>query len=85
MSESKNIPHVTTTPKPFGVNVEWKWPEGQMWFSSLELQYLREDGRLEKERIFWPMTSLMISGLKAGERLQVRLRPVAFDGSARDW
>ncbi|NKI03766.1 DUF1983 domain-containing protein [Salmonella enterica] len=85
MSESKNIPHVTTTPKPFGVNVEWKWPEGQMWFSSLELQYLRDDGRLEKERIFWPMTSLMISGLKAGERLQVRLRPVAFDGSARDW
>ncbi|EDW0701086.1 DUF1983 domain-containing protein [Salmonella enterica subsp. enterica] len=85
MSEPKNIPHVTTTPKPFGVNVEWKWPEGQMWFSSLELQYLREDGRLEKERIFWPMTSLMISGLKAGERLQVRLRPVAFDGSARDW
>lgn len=85
MSEPKSIPHVTTTPKPFGLNVEWKWPEGQMWFSSLELQYLREDGRLEKERIFWPMTSLMISGLKAGERLQVRLRPVAFDGSARDW
>ncbi|MBD4541452.1 hypothetical protein GUG61_06355, partial [Xanthomonas citri pv. citri] len=25
------------------------------------------------------------SGLKAGERLQVRLRPIAEDGSARDW
>ncbi|EFH4790387.1 DUF1983 domain-containing protein [Escherichia coli] len=38
-----------------------------------------------KERIFWPATVCLISGLKAGERLQVRLRPIAEDGSARDW
>ncbi|ENE2000371.1 TPA: DUF1983 domain-containing protein [Enterobacter hormaechei subsp. xiangfangensis] len=38
-----------------------------------------------KECIYWPITSHLISGLKAGERLQVRLRPIAEDGSARDW
>ncbi len=85
MSESLSIPRVTTTPKPFGVNVEWKWPESQMWFLSLELQYLREDGRFEKKRIYWPTASHLISGLKSGERLQVRLRPVAVDGTAREW
>ncbi|HHA1264485.1 TPA: DUF1983 domain-containing protein [Enterobacter kobei] len=56
-----------------------------MWFLSLELQYLREDGRFEKKRIYWPTTSHLISGLKAGERLQIRLRQIALDGSARDW
>ncbi|EPM0082209.1 phage tail tip fiber protein [Enterobacter cloacae complex sp. SHL022] len=82
MSEPSIVPYVKTTPKPFGVDVEWKWPGG---CAVLELQYLHEDGRLMKERIFWPATVCLISGLKAGERLQVRLRPIAEDGSARDW
>lgn len=64
------------------MDVEWKWPGG---CAVLELQCLHEDGRLMKERIFWPATVCLISGLKAGERLQVRLRPIAEDGSARDW
>ena len=85
MSDSLSIPHVTTTPKPFGVNVEWKWPDLSFWGSRFELQYLLADGRLLKEVINWPVTEFMISGLKAGERLQVRLRPVAADGSVRDW
>lgn len=82
MSEPSSIPHVTTTAKPFGVSVEWKWPGG---CAVLELQYLHEDGRLVKELIRWPSTGYLISGLKAGERLQVRLRPVAADGPTRDW
>lgn len=82
MSEPSIVPYVKTTPKPFGVDVEWKWPGG---CAVLELQCLHEDGRLMKERIFWPATVCLISGLKAGERLQVRLRPIAEDGSARDW
>lgn len=82
MSEPSIVPYVKTTPKPFGVDVEWKWPGG---CAELELQCLHEDGRLMKERIFWPATVCLISGLKAGERLQVRLRPIAEDGSARDW
>ncbi|MFH2164255.1 DUF1983 domain-containing protein, partial [Enterobacter hormaechei] len=85
MSEPLSIPHVTTTPKPFGVTVEWKWPDGSHQLSQLELQYLCDDGRIMKECIYWPITSHLISGLKAGERLQVRLRPIAEDGSARDW
>ena len=56
MSESSNIPNVKTTPKPFGVQIEWKWPDGCFWFSSLELQYLFDDGRLGKETISWPVT-----------------------------
>ncbi|MGI1283251.1 phage tail tip fiber protein [Enterobacter kobei] len=82
MSEPSIVHYVKTTPKPFGVDVEWKWPGG---CAVLELQCLHEDGRLMKERIFWPATVCLISGLKAGERLQVRLRPIAEDGSARDW
>lgn len=85
MSKYANIPQVTTLPKPFGVTVKWKWPDGSHWFSGLELQCLFEDGRFEKERICWPVTEKLISGLKASERVQVRLRPVAADGSARDW
>ncbi|WP_221903799.1 phage tail tip fiber protein [Enterobacter hormaechei] len=82
MSEPSVVPYVKTTPKPFGVNVEWKWPVSCLW---LELQYLHEDGRLVKELIHWPAINYLISGLKAGERLQLRLRPIAEDGSARDW
>ncbi|WP_318387699.1 DUF1983 domain-containing protein [Enterobacter sp.] len=85
MTECLSIPCVTTTPKPFGVNVEWKWPDLSFWGSQLELQYLLADDRLVKEVISWPVTGLLISGRKAGERLQVRLRPVAADGSTRDW
>lgn len=82
MSESSIVPYVKTTPKPFGVNVEWKWPGG---CAVLELQFLHEDGRLVKERLYWPTVGYLISGLKTGERVQVRLRPIAEDGSARDW
>lgn len=85
MSESLSIHQISTTPIPFGVSIKWKWPEASHWFSRLELQYLLSDGRLVKEFISWPVTVKNISGLKAGERLQVRLRPVAADGSVRDW
>ena len=84
MSDPSIVPYVKTTPKPFGVAVEWKWPGG---CAVLELQCLHEDGRLVKELIHWPAINYLISGLKAGERLQLRLRPlpVGQDGSARDW
>ncbi|HEM8076079.1 TPA: DUF1983 domain-containing protein [Enterobacter hormaechei] len=82
MSEPSIVPYVKTTPKPFGVDVEWKWPGG---CAVLELQCLHEDGRLVNERLYWPTTGYLISGLKTGERVQVRLRPIAEDGSARDW
>lgn len=82
MSEPSIVPYVKTTPKPFGVDVEWKWPGG---CAVLELQCLHEDGRLVKERLYWPATGYFISGLKTGERVQVRLRPIAEDGSALDW
>lgn len=85
MTECLSIPCVKTTPKPFGVNVEWKWPDSSFWGSQLELQYLLADDRLVKEVISWPVTGLLISGRKAGERLQVRLRPVRADGTAREW
>jgi len=85
MTECLSIPCVKTTPKPFGVNVEWKWPDSSFWGSQLELQYLLADDRLVKEVISWPVTGLLISGRKAGERLQVRLRPVRADGNAREW
>lgn len=85
MTDCLSILCVKTTPKPFGVNVEWKWPDSSFRGSKLELQYLLADDRLVKEVISWPVTELLVSGRKAGERLQVRLRPVRADGSAREW
>lgn len=85
MSEPLSIHHISTTPIPFGVSVKWKWPEASHWFSRLELQYLLSDGRLVTELIRWPVTEKYISGLKAGERLQVRLRPLPLKSAAREW
>ncbi len=85
MSESLSIHQISTTPIPFGVSIKWKWPESSHWFSKLELQYLLSDGQLVKEIISWPATEKHISGLKAGERLQVRLRPLPLKGAAREW
>ena len=85
MSEKLIIPQVLTSPMPWGVKVEWKWPEGSHWFSKLEMQYLHSDGRLEKQVIGWPVTGKAIGGLKAGERLQIRLRPIDKNGAGREW
>lgn len=85
MSEKLIIPQVLTSPMPWGVKVEWKWPEGSHWFSKLEMQYLHSDGRLEKQVIGWPVTGKAIGGLKAGERLQIRLRPIDKNGAVREW
>lgn len=84
MSESLRIPHVTTKPHPFGVTVRWKWPESRGCYQ-LELQYLLGDGVFQKEIINWPDNERKINGLKAGERLQVRLRPINADGSWPAW
>lgn len=85
MSESLSIHQISTAPIPFGVSIKWKWPETSHWFSQLELQYLLSDGRLVKEFISWPVTVKHISGLKAGERLQVRLRLLPLKAAAREW
>lgn len=85
MSEKLIIPQVLTSPMPWGVKVEWKWPEGSHWFSKLEMQYLHSDGRLEKQVIGWPVTGKAIGGLKAGEHLQIRLRPIDKNGAVREW
>ena len=85
MSEKLIIPQVLTSPMLWGVKVEWKWPDGSHWFSKLEMQYLHSDGRLEKQVIEWPVTGKAIGGLKAGERLQIRLRPIDKNGAVREW
>lgn len=85
MSEKLIIPQVLTSPMLWGVKVEWKWPDGSHWFSKLEMQYLYSDGRLEKQVIGWPVTGKAIGGLKAGERLQIRLRPIDKNGAVREW
>lgn len=84
MSKSLSIPHVTTKPNPFGVTVKWVWPEDKDC-NQLELQYLFSDGKLWKETVCWPTNVKTISRLKAGQRLQVRLRPINADGSRREW
>ncbi|WP_072051441.1 hypothetical protein [Enterobacter hormaechei] len=84
MSKSLSIPHVTTKPHPFGVTVRWQWPESRDCYQ-IELQYLLGDGVFQKEIINWPDNERKINGLKAGERIQVRLRPINADGSWPAW
>ncbi|MEB7925464.1 hypothetical protein NGJ69_17245 [Atlantibacter hermannii] len=85
MSECLDLPVKGVSPALWGVKVHWKWPEGSFWGNRLELQCLFADGRLDKEFIPWPYTGKLIGGLKAGERLQVRLRLVDKNGKSRDW
>ena len=79
------FPQVLTSPKPYGIQVEWHWPERSGKHSQLEMQYIRHDGYLRKQIIAWPKCSHLIGGLKAGERLQIRLRPIDKNGAGRDW
>ena len=79
------FPTVLTTPKPYGIQVKWQWPEGSGQHSYLEIQCLYSDGDLKKRILGWPCESITIGGLKAGERLQIRLRPIDKNGAGRDW
>lgn len=81
MSEPSVVPYV----KPLPNLLVWTSNGNGGGCAVLELQCLHEDGRLVKERLYWPTIGYLISGLKTGERVQVRLRPIAEDGSARDW
>lgn len=85
MSECLDLPVKGVSPALWGVKVHWKWPDGSFWGNRLELQCLFADGRLDKEFIPWPCTGKLIGGLKAGERLQVRLRLVNKNGKSRNW
>lgn len=85
MSECLDLPVKGVSPALWGVNVHWKWPDGSFWGNRLELQCLFADGRMDKEFIPWPFTGKLIGGLKAGERLQVRLRLVDKNGKSRNW
>lgn len=79
------FPQVLTTPKPWGIQVKWQWPEGSAQYSHIEIQYLYSDGDLRGRILGWPCESMTIGGLKAGERLQIRLRPIDKNGAVREW
>ncbi|QFH65078.1 hypothetical protein FR773_10190 [Leclercia adecarboxylata] len=85
MSKSLNIFSVETNPELWGVSVKWKWPEESTWGRRLELQCLFSDGRLKHDLISWPVTGTHIGGLKAGERVQIRLRPIDKNGNSPEW
>lgn len=85
MSKSLNILSVETHPELWGVSVKWKWPEESTWGRRLELQCLFSDGRLKHDLISWPVTGTHIGGLKAGERVQIRLRPIDKNGNSPEW
>jgi hypothetical protein len=79
------LPVIVTSPVAYGVQVEWRWPVGAHWYSHIELQYLRP-GKLPVSEIFpWPVTDYTISGIKAGENIQVRLRPLDKEGNGPAW
>lgn len=79
------LPQVLTSPRVWGIQVEWQWPENSGEHSRLEMQYLNADGCLKRQVIAWPLVGALIGGLKGGERLQIRLRPIDKNGAVRDW
>lgn len=79
------FPQVLTTPKPWGVQVKWQWPEGSAQYSHIEIQYLYSGGDLKKKILGWPCESMTIGGLKVGEHLQIRLRPIDENGVGLEW
>ncbi|MDU4155030.1 MAG: hypothetical protein E7H83_26260 [Enterobacteriaceae bacterium] len=85
MSDSSNVLCLKTEPKPYGVEVEWTWPDGSHWFSRVELQYVREKSIPVVKVIEWPVTGLFISGLKVGEKIHVRMRGLDKEGNGPWW
>lgn len=85
MSDSSNVLCLKTEPKPYGVQVEWTWPDGSHWFSRVELQYVREKSIPVVKVIEWPVTGLFISGLKVGEKIHVRMRGLDKEGNGPRW
>jgi len=81
----QKLSHIATSPVAFGVQVEWLWPDGSHWFHRLELQYVRENQIPIVQIIEWPVTSTVISGLKAGEKIHVRMRGLDKEGNGLDW
>lgn len=84
MQDNSSIPSVTTTRKPLGAMVEWKWPDGSFWGSSLEFQHLGKDGLIHKQIIDWPVTGKLMDDLKENESCMCRLRPIV-NGQVREW
>lgn len=81
----QKISHIVTSPVAFGVRVEWLWPEGSHWFHRLELQYVHENQIPIVQIIEWPVTGTVISELKAGEKIHVRMRALDKGGNGPDW
>lgn len=79
------LPVIVTRPVAYGVQVEWRWPVGAHWYSHIELQYLRPGKLPISEIIPWPVTDYTISGILAGENIQVRLRPLDKEGNGPAW
>ncbi|WP_144817366.1 hypothetical protein [Enterobacter sp. DE0047] len=81
----QKLSHIAISPVAFGVRVEWLWPDGSHWFHRLELQYVRENQIPIVQIIEWPVTGTVISGLKAGEKIHVRMRGLDNEGNGLDW
>lgn len=81
----QKLSHIVTSPVAFGVRVEWLWSEGSHWFHRLELQYVRENQIPIVQIIEWPVTGTVISELKAGEKIHVRMRALDKEGDGPDW
>lgn len=81
----QKLSHIATSPVAFGVRVEWLWPDGSHWFRRLEMQYVRENQIPIVQIIEWPVTGTVISGLKAGEKIHVRMRGLDNEGNGQDW
>lgn len=81
----QKLSHIVTSPVAFGVRVEWLGPEGSHWFHRLELQYVRENQIPIVQIIEWPVTGTVISELKAGEKIHVRMRALDYEGNGPDW
>lgn len=77
-------------PRPFGVKVQWFWPEGSREGDVVAVQALRGKALTELQIVRFPKDRAFINGLRLGEAVQIRARMMsdASDYPAwqvRDW
>lgn len=72
-------------PRPFGVKVQWFWPEGSQEGDVVVVQALRGKGLTEPQIIRFPKDRAFINALRVGEAIQVRARMMSDASDFPDW
>lgn len=72
-------------PRPFGVKVQWFWPEGSREGDVVAVQALRGKALTELQIVRFPKDRAFINGLRLGEAVQIRARMMSDASDYPAW